>query len=124
MPAVTPVGVPSKVAAPTIINDPKMALDRPPVSACGGGVISVNTARLMPLTPKRTVSANIQINQNRPKAIAASDSVNAMALIRLRRLCLARRGSLGASIVVLMNGPPHPFSTAPAAAWTAPARQT
>ena len=76
-PAITPMGVPKSVARPTIVNDPKMALARPPVSAMGGGVISVNTARLRPPMPKRMVSIRIQISQNTPKAIAASDSAKA-----------------------------------------------
>jgi hypothetical protein len=51
-----------------------MALARPPTSL-GGGVIWVNTAQAMPPTPRRTVSHRIQTSQNRPNAMAASDSV-------------------------------------------------
>ena len=67
-----PIGVPSSVARRTITSEPKIALARPPVSACGGGVISVNSDSAMPPRPSRTVSIRIQISQNRPKAIAAS----------------------------------------------------
>ena len=42
MPARMPIGVPTQVASSTIISEPKIALARPPASACGGGVISVN----------------------------------------------------------------------------------
>ena len=61
-----------------------MALARPPASVCGGGVIWVKVARSSPPTPRRTVSNRIQTSQNKPKAMAASDSVSATALMRLR----------------------------------------
>ena len=69
-----------------------MALARPPVSASGGGVISVNTDSVSPPMPRRTVSNRIQTSQNRPNAMAASDSVSATTLMRLRRRCMAMRG--------------------------------
>ena len=60
--------------------------------------------------PSRTVSTRIQISQNRPKAIAASDSVSAIALTRLRRAVHApgalRRRREQAS---LMSRLPSPF---------------
>ena len=38
----------ASVARLTIASEPKMALARPPVSACGGGVISVKSAERHP----------------------------------------------------------------------------
>ena len=84
MPASTPIGVPSIVASVTITTDPKIALASPPVSACGGGVISVKSEIAIPPMPRRTVSIRIQISQNRPNAIAASARVSATALTSFR----------------------------------------
>jgi hypothetical protein len=80
-----PMGVPSSVANPTITTEPKIAFARPPVSASGGGVISVKVASASPPTPRRTVSNRIHNNQKMPKAIAASDNTRATAFTRLRR---------------------------------------
>ncbi len=70
-------------------SEPKIAFDRPPVSACGGGVISVNSDSDSPPTPRRTVSNRIHANQNRPKPIASNDIVSATELTRLRLRCFA-----------------------------------
>ena len=75
-----------------MINEPAIALARPPISACGGGVISVKVANVRPSKPSRKVSSRIQPSQNRPNAIAASDSVSATALTILRLRCLAQLG--------------------------------
>ena len=87
-----PIGVPTKVASSTITNEPKIALAMPPASL-GGGVISVSVAQVRPPTPRRTVSQRIHTSQKTPKAIAASDSVSATWLTRLRRANLAARVS-------------------------------
>ena len=84
------MGVPINVAIATISSEPKMALAKPPASL-GGGVISVSSASPKPPTPKRTVSHKIHTSQNRPNAIAASDSASAMRLVRLRRVYIAWR---------------------------------
>jgi len=68
-----------------------MAFARPPVSACGGGVISVKSESEMPPSPSRVVSIRIQTSQNRPKAIAASASESARTLTNLRRRWWASR---------------------------------
>ncbi len=81
----TPMGVPIKVAKTTMTKEPQMALAKPPTSL-GGGVICVNRARLMPPKPKRKVSIRIQINQNTPKAMAATAKIRATVLTRLRLL--------------------------------------
>ena len=77
MPARMPIGVPIAVASVTIISEPKIALARPPVSACGGGVISASTCQLSPPTPSRSVSNRIQTSQNTPNAIAAERQASA-----------------------------------------------
>ena len=97
MPARMPIGVPSNVASVTIASEPKIALASPPISACGGGVISVKSDRLMPPTPRRTVSTRIQTSQKMPNAIASSASVSATAFLSLRRACRRRRASCAAS---------------------------
>jgi hypothetical protein len=79
------MGVPTNVASTTMIKDPAMALARPPPSVCGGGVIWVKTAADRPPTPRRMVSNRIHASQKRPKAMAPSDKVKAMALTTLRR---------------------------------------
>jgi hypothetical protein len=71
------MGVPTKVASSTIMNDPKIAFAKPPPSSLGGGVICVNKLRLKPPKPSRKVSHNIQSSQNTPNAIASSDKVKA-----------------------------------------------
>ncbi|MNV95377.1 hypothetical protein D3C71_1902640 [compost metagenome] len=78
-----PIGVPISVASVTITSETKMAFARPPASL-GGGVMSENSIRLRPPRPRRMVSHRIQISQNRPKAMAASASVSAIWLTRLR----------------------------------------
>jgi hypothetical protein len=86
-----PTGVPTAVAANTMISEPTMALASPPPSAFGGGVDSVKAANDSPLRPRASVSHRIQISHIRPKAIAISDSVSAIWLISLRRRCGAMR---------------------------------
>jgi hypothetical protein len=88
MPAMMPMGVPTKVASATITNEPKIALAMPPASF-GGGVISVKVASASPPMPWRSVSHRIHTSQNTPKAIAASDSARAILLTRLREAKLA-----------------------------------
>src|SRR6185437_768464 len=107
-------------------GDPEIALARPPVGACGGGVDWVNSDRLMPPIPRRMVSSRIQSSQKRPKAIAASDSDRAMALTRLRAACLAARATCAAVETVpfgavLMIAPPRACRAWPAAASSRPA---
>ena len=92
-----PIGVPSSVARVTIASEPKIAFASPPISACGGGVISVKSDRLIPPTPRRTVSTRIQISQKMPNAIASSASVSATALRSLRRAWRRRRATCAAS---------------------------
>ena len=65
--------------------------------------------------PRRKVSTRIQISQNRPKAIAAIDSVSATALTRRRLRALASRpastGPMAAPMVlvaVFMSAIPRP----------------
>ena len=55
-PASTPIGVPRASPGPTIVTEPKIAFARPPLSAWGGGVISVNSDSASPPNPSRTVS--------------------------------------------------------------------
>ncbi len=107
MPARMPIGVPSSVAPVTITSEPKIALASPPVSACGGGVISVKSDRLRPPMPSMNVSTRIQTSQKMPNAIAASASVSATTFMRLRRRCRRRRALSAArgatsAVVVLM----------------------
>ena len=85
------MGVPNIVANNTIIRDPKIALAKPPMSACGGGVISVISDNDNPPKPRAIVSAKIQISQNTPNAMAASDSINAIALTLFRPACIRTR---------------------------------
>ena len=46
MPAITPIGVLIKVQEPTIIRLPRMALDSPPPSLSGPGVLLMNKSKL------------------------------------------------------------------------------
>ena len=95
-----PIGVPIDVAIPTMINDPTMALARPPPSVFGDGVISVKVCADRPPMPSEKVVMRIQISQKRPNAIAASDSVSATLLTIFRWAKTAFRGVL--AIAVLM----------------------
>ena len=53
---------------------PARALASPPPAVFGGGVISVNSARLIPSKPRVIVAIRIQISQNKPNAMVAIDS--------------------------------------------------
>ncbi len=119
-----------RVASVTITTEPKMAFARPPVSAIGGGVISLNTDSASPPNPSRTVSNRIHASQNRPKPIASSDSVSAMTFMRLRLRWRAILPADSAALVepatgatALTYGSPRCAGAATAAAWTAPARR-
>ena len=92
-----PIGVPSSVASVTIASEPKIALARPPLSAWGGGVISVKSDKASPPMPSRKVSIRIQTSQKMPNDIAASASVSATTLTRLRRACRRQARALARS---------------------------
>ncbi len=96
-----PSGVPKMVAHRINRPLPAMALAKPPPAVFGGGVISVNSASDMPSKPLVTVANRIQISQNRPNAMAASDSVSAMTLMR-RRFWPAFCGAMRPAVVALM----------------------
>jgi hypothetical protein len=70
-----------------------MEFNKPPVSAMGGGVNSVKTARFNPPRPRRIVSIKIHDNQNKPNAMAQTHAHSATALVTLRRLCIEMRDS-------------------------------
>jgi hypothetical protein len=101
MPENTPIGVPIRVATPTIASEPKIALDRPPPSEFGPGCDCVSNAHDMPPAPSATVSNRIQTSQNTPNTIAPKASVSATVLTRLRRMCMARRGPETAEMLVM-----------------------
>ena len=80
-----PIGVPIRVASVAIITLPTMALSRPPVLP-GGGVIWVNMAMPMPPRPFWNRVNRIQTSQNRPKAMASTETVRLKALMMRRRV--------------------------------------
>ena len=67
-----------------VVNPVAMALLRPP-SLPGGGVISVNTARLSPGTPELNRVHNNQASQNSPLIVANNDRDIASTLTIRRR---------------------------------------
>ncbi|MNZ92595.1 hypothetical protein D3C78_1116230 [compost metagenome] len=83
-PARMPIGVPSRVPKKVIFSEPAMALIRPP-SEPGGGVILVNTSRLMPARPLTSRVYRIHASQNRPNPIASSEAVMLKPLTKRRR---------------------------------------
>ena len=78
------MGVAIKVANPTIIKLPKIALASPPV-LLGEGVISVNTAMLMPPIPLMTSTERIHASAAIPMAIAQSANTSETRLTITRR---------------------------------------
>ena len=83
-PAATPIGAPIAVPNAQISTLPKIAFASPPDSSPGGGVISVNSERLIAAAPLPSVVHKIQPSQNKPKSAAAAESVSTTALITLR----------------------------------------
>src|SRR5688572_5672462 len=95
-----PTGVPSTIASRLITMLPKKALSMPP-SSPGGGVICVNSARLIEPRPLLNVVHMIQTSQNRPKIVASTASTWATMFLARRarrgpqclRTCCLRTGS-------------------------------
>src|SRR5664279_1546373 len=92
-----PIGAPIRIARADMTRLPKNALSRPP-SDPGGGVIWVNSAPLIALMPLNRAVHKIHTSQNKPNAVATSDSVNAIAL-RMRR----RKYNFSISAAMLLN---------------------
>src|ERR1044071_1035902 len=86
-----PIGVPTRLAMPTRIRLPAIALSKPP-SLPGGGVIFVKRSSVSPPKPSLTTSNRIQASQKRPNAIAASESASATRFTSLRRACSVMSG--------------------------------
>src|SRR5689334_16014486 len=72
------------VATPTITRLPAIAFSRPP-SLPGGGVICVNTLKLIAPTPFTSSVPRIHTSTPRPIAIASTDIASPTRLMTLRR---------------------------------------
>ena len=79
-----PTGVTTSVHAPTINNEPMMALYRPPPAVPGAAVDSENMFQSKAPNPLLTSTAKIQSSTDNPSAMATMDSVIPKRLRRRR----------------------------------------
>ena len=85
VPASMPSGAPIATPRNVIMIEPTMAFASPPVFDPGGGVICVNTDRLMPPNPSQNSVKRMSPRKVMPKTAAALHSARMMRLRRLRR---------------------------------------